>query len=99
MLILAVRGLLSGCVPVAAAKSLWSSAPATYGSSDDESYILKTGFLLGNGKLGGMDAIVYRLLETALTSNLQPYHLDHLGQKLLCLIWTLYGLEVLLKSR
>lgn len=34
-----------------AAKSLWSTSPATYGEGDD--YILKTGYLLGNGKLGG----------------------------------------------
>jgi alpha-L-fucosidase 2 len=33
-----------------AAKSLWSSTPATYGEGDK--YILKTGYLLGNGKLG-----------------------------------------------
>lgn len=38
-------------VQLTAGKSLWSSVPATYG--DDDEYILKTGYLLGNGKLGG----------------------------------------------
>lgn len=32
-------------------KLLWSSTPATYGEGDE--YILKTGYLVGNGKLGG----------------------------------------------
>ncbi|PSR97775.1 Six-hairpin glycosidase-like protein [Coniella lustricola] len=38
----------------AAARSLWSAAPATYGSSSDDDYILKTGYLLGSGKLGAI---------------------------------------------
>ncbi|ROW02518.1 hypothetical protein VMCG_06112 [Cytospora schulzeri] len=36
----------------AKSRSLWSSVPATYG--EDEEYILKTGYLLGNGKLGAI---------------------------------------------
>ncbi|ROW00089.1 hypothetical protein VSDG_03553 [Cytospora chrysosperma] len=39
-------------VQLTAGKSLWSSVPATYG--DDDEYILKTGYLLGNGKLGAI---------------------------------------------
>ncbi|KAG6358010.1 hypothetical protein INS49_013893 [Diaporthe citri] len=35
-----------------AGKSLWSTSPATYGEGDD--YILKTGYLIGNGKLGAI---------------------------------------------
>ncbi|KKY33153.1 putative glycoside hydrolase family 95 protein [Diaporthe ampelina] len=35
-----------------AGKSLWSSSSATYGEGDD--YILRTGYLLGNGKLGAI---------------------------------------------
>ncbi|KAI3393150.1 hypothetical protein diail_4675 [Diaporthe ilicicola] len=35
-----------------AGKSLWSSSPATYGEGD--AYVLKTGYLLGNGKLGAI---------------------------------------------
>ncbi|KAI1323734.1 glycoside hydrolase family 95 protein [Xylariaceae sp. FL0255] len=41
---------------LANAKRLWSTTPATYGSSsgDTSTYILKTGFLVGNGKLGAI---------------------------------------------
>ncbi|KAF3763822.1 family 95 glycoside hydrolase [Cryphonectria parasitica EP155] len=45
--------LISG-VPLTVAASLWSSSPATYGSSDNDDYILKTGYALGNGKLGAI---------------------------------------------
>ncbi|KAJ4422626.1 hypothetical protein N0V82_002745 [Gnomoniopsis sp. IMI 355080] len=41
-------------VSVVKAKSLWSKIPATYGSTNDEDYILKTGYLVGNGKLGAI---------------------------------------------
>lgn len=41
----------------ATTKSLWSSAPATFGSSNNDDYLLKTGYLIGNGKLGGLDRI------------------------------------------
>ncbi|KAL4994579.1 alpha-fucosidase A [Aspergillus recurvatus] len=33
-------------------KALRSSSPATYGTTDGSDYILKTGYLIGNGKLG-----------------------------------------------
>ncbi|KAL4977124.1 alpha-fucosidase A [Aspergillus desertorum] len=33
-------------------KALRSSSPATYGTTDGNDYILKTGYLIGNGKLG-----------------------------------------------
>ncbi|KUI72100.1 Alpha-fucosidase A [Cytospora mali] len=39
-------------VHLGATKSLWSTVPATYG--DDDEYILKTAYLLGNGKLGAI---------------------------------------------
>ncbi|KAI1751610.1 Six-hairpin glycosidase-like protein [Xylaria castorea] len=34
------------------AKSLWSRSPAGYGSDDSDDYLLKTGYPVGNGKLG-----------------------------------------------
>ncbi|KAI0418359.1 Six-hairpin glycosidase-like protein [Xylaria grammica] len=34
------------------AKSLWSRSPAEYGPDDSDSYLLKTGYPVGNGKLG-----------------------------------------------
>ncbi|KAI0805624.1 Six-hairpin glycosidase-like protein [Xylaria sp. FL0064] len=34
------------------AKSLWSRSPAGYGPDDSDNYILKTGYPVGNGKLG-----------------------------------------------
>lgn len=45
--------LLARIVSPVLARSLWSKVPATYGSSDRDDYILKTGYLIGNGKLGG----------------------------------------------
>lgn len=51
--VLTLSTLLMTAVSVGSAKSLWSSTPATYGSTDDDDYILKTGYLIGNGKLGG----------------------------------------------
>ncbi|KAL4929709.1 glycoside hydrolase family 95 protein [Aspergillus undulatus] len=33
-------------------RALRSSSPATYGTTEDDNYILKTGYLIGNGKLG-----------------------------------------------
>lgn len=39
----------------AVARSFWSSSPATYGSKDKDSYLLKTGYPIGNGRLGGKD--------------------------------------------
>jgi hypothetical protein len=35
------------------AKELWSSKPASYAPMRNSGYILKTGYLVGNGKLGG----------------------------------------------
>ncbi|KAL1861432.1 hypothetical protein VTK73DRAFT_7114 [Phialemonium thermophilum] len=36
------------------AKSLWSSKPATFGPQSSDDYILKTGYPVGNGKLGAI---------------------------------------------
>ncbi|KAK1635000.1 Six-hairpin glycosidase-like protein [Colletotrichum phormii] len=36
------------------ARSLWSSTPAAYGDSSSDTYLLKTGYLVGNGKLGAI---------------------------------------------
>ncbi|CAN8104859.1 unnamed protein product [Discula destructiva] len=51
---LASRVLALASVPASlvAAKSIWAASPATYGSTADDEYILKTGYLVGNGKLG-----------------------------------------------
>lgn len=38
---------------VVAAKELWSTNPAGYAPMRDANYILKTGYPVGNGKLGG----------------------------------------------
>lgn len=35
------------------ARSLWSSAPATFGGKSADTYLLKAGYPVGNGKLGG----------------------------------------------
>lgn len=35
------------------AKSFWSKSPAGYGPDDSDNYVLKTGYPVGNGKLGG----------------------------------------------
>lgn len=45
--------LLLATAGSALARSLWSSSPATYGPKDSDGYILKTGYPLGNGRLGG----------------------------------------------
>ncbi|KAI1266407.1 glycoside hydrolase family 95 protein [Xylariaceae sp. FL1019] len=44
--------LVCGSLSLCDAKQLWSSSPAEFGSSDSDTYILKTGYLLGNGKIG-----------------------------------------------
>ncbi|KAH9909509.1 Six-hairpin glycosidase-like protein [Xylariomycetidae sp. FL2044] len=36
------------------ARAFWSSSPATLGSQDGDDYILKTGYPVGNGRLGAM---------------------------------------------
>ncbi|KAJ0299067.1 hypothetical protein COL5a_007575 [Colletotrichum fioriniae] len=47
---------LTLCASFAAceARSLWSSIPATYGDSSSDTYLLKTGYPIGNGKLGAI---------------------------------------------
>ena len=37
----------------AAARSLWSSKPATHAYRASDDYLLKTAYPVGNGKLGG----------------------------------------------
>ncbi|KAI0397029.1 glycoside hydrolase family 95 protein [Xylariaceae sp. FL0594] len=44
--------IIGSCLALSAAKSLWSKSPATYGSRDSDAYLLKTGYPVGNGKLG-----------------------------------------------
>ncbi|KAI1421283.1 Six-hairpin glycosidase-like protein [Xylaria sp. FL1777] len=44
--------ILGGCLRLSNAKSLWSTNPAGYGPDDSENYLLKTGYPVGNGKLG-----------------------------------------------
>ncbi|GJC78151.1 alpha-fucosidase A [Colletotrichum liriopes] len=36
------------------ARSLWSSVPATYGDTSADTYLLKAGYPIGNGKLGAI---------------------------------------------
>ncbi|OLN97405.1 Alpha-fucosidase A [Colletotrichum chlorophyti] len=36
------------------ARSLWSSVPAAFGDRDGDDYVLKTGYPIGNGKLGAI---------------------------------------------
>ncbi|KAJ0160482.1 Alpha-fucosidase A, partial [Colletotrichum tanaceti] len=36
------------------ARSLWSSVPATYGDTGADTYLLKAGYPIGNGKLGAI---------------------------------------------
>ncbi|KAI1165183.1 glycoside hydrolase family 95 protein [Nemania serpens] len=44
--------IISGCLTFSNTKSLWSRKPAGYGPDDSDSYLLKTGYPIGNGKLG-----------------------------------------------
>lgn len=37
----------------AAGRSLWSSSPATHAYRASDDYLLKTGYVLGNGNMGG----------------------------------------------
>ncbi|KAK4235693.1 Six-hairpin glycosidase-like protein [Achaetomium macrosporum] len=46
--------VLSASLALADAKVLWASTPASYGSQSSENYILKTGYPVGNGKLGAI---------------------------------------------
>ncbi|KAI0407420.1 Six-hairpin glycosidase-like protein [Xylaria palmicola] len=44
--------IASGLLGLSDAKSLWSRNPAGYGPDDSDNYLLKTGYPVGNGKLG-----------------------------------------------
>ncbi|KAI0965276.1 Six-hairpin glycosidase-like protein [Xylaria arbuscula] len=44
--------IVGSCLGFSDAKSLWSTSPAGYGPNDSDNYILKTGYPVGNGKLG-----------------------------------------------
>ncbi|KAF4994556.1 hypothetical protein FDECE_13079 [Fusarium decemcellulare] len=44
----------SAILEVAISKELWSSKPATYAPMRDSGYLLKTGYPVGNGKLGAI---------------------------------------------
>ncbi|KAI0514338.1 Six-hairpin glycosidase-like protein [Xylaria bambusicola] len=50
--VLMPAGIAGSYLSLSDAKSLWSRSPATYGPDDSDSYILKTGYPVGNGKLG-----------------------------------------------
>ncbi|KAI2633957.1 glycoside hydrolase family 95 protein [Xylaria nigripes] len=43
---------IGGFLSQSEAKSFWSTKPAGYGPDDSDNYILKTGYPVGNGKLG-----------------------------------------------
>lgn len=45
--------LVSSWAAVAQARTFWSSVPASFGPQDSDDWILKTGYPLGNGRLGG----------------------------------------------
>ncbi|KAJ5016346.1 Alpha-fucosidase A [Colletotrichum sp. SAR 10_99] len=45
---------LLGSFAFCEARSFWSSVPATFGDRDGDGYILKTGYPVGNGKLGAI---------------------------------------------
>lgn len=49
-------------LPLVAGKSLWSTVPAQFGV--DDAYILKTGYLIGNGKLGGKPTRIHRVVPS-----------------------------------
>ncbi|KAJ2987284.1 hypothetical protein NUW58_g4591 [Xylaria curta] len=44
--------IVGGCLGPSNAKSLWSRSPAGYGPDNSNEYLLKTGYPVGNGKLG-----------------------------------------------
>ncbi|RYC65718.1 hypothetical protein CHU98_g523 [Xylaria longipes] len=46
--------VFGSCLGLSEAKSLWSRSPAEYGSDDSDNYMLKTGYPVGNGKLGAI---------------------------------------------
>lgn len=45
--------LASSGIKLVSGRSLWSSSPATHASKASDDYLLKTGYVIGNGKLGG----------------------------------------------
>ncbi|TDZ22840.1 Alpha-fucosidase A [Colletotrichum orbiculare MAFF 240422] len=51
-----LSGLLFSCagLTLSEARSLWSSHPAVSGDKDGDSYLLKVGYPVGNGKLGAI---------------------------------------------
>ncbi|KAI0445071.1 Six-hairpin glycosidase-like protein [Xylaria telfairii] len=44
--------IIGSCLTLSDAKSFWSKSPAGYGPDDSDNYVLKTGYPVGNGKLG-----------------------------------------------
>ncbi|KAK5630894.1 hypothetical protein RRF57_006609 [Xylaria bambusicola] len=50
--VLATAVIAGSYLGLSDAKSLWSRSPAKYGPDDSDNYILKTGYPVGNGKLG-----------------------------------------------
>ncbi|KAI1108548.1 glycoside hydrolase family 95 protein [Nemania sp. NC0429] len=49
---LITTAIVGGGLTLSSAKSLWSRQPAGYGPDDSDTYLLKTGYPIGNGKLG-----------------------------------------------
>ncbi|GAW27024.1 putative glycoside hydrolase family 95 protein [Rosellinia necatrix] len=49
---LIAAAVFGSCLKQSNAKSLWSKSPAGYGPDNSDDYILKTGYPIGNGKLG-----------------------------------------------
>ncbi|KAF6786806.1 glycoside hydrolase family 95 protein [Colletotrichum sojae] len=47
-------GWLLSTAALCEARSFWSSKPATFGDRDGDEYLLKTGYPVGNGKLGAI---------------------------------------------
>ncbi|KAI1361047.1 Six-hairpin glycosidase-like protein [Xylaria arbuscula] len=49
---LLTTAVIASSLGLSSARSLWSRSPAGYGPDDSDNYILKTGYPVGNGKLG-----------------------------------------------
>jgi alpha-L-fucosidase 2 len=45
--------MASAALDLVSAKELWSSKPASYTKQGSAEYLLRTGYPVGNGKLGG----------------------------------------------
>ena len=52
---------------VAEARSLWSSVPATHDDQSSAGYLFKTGYPVGNGRLGGKQKYIRDACATMLT--------------------------------